>query len=625
MPDLPALTQVGPTLGERWISFLRGYGPVGRRDGMYAETIRDLADSYEIEPLRFEHPFELPLLDAFRPAAGLLTNVILTGTAGDGKTTLCNELWEVLGGDDSRRRGKNRKSYSSLVVQTPDGPRTVHFIFEFSGFAPEHGQPWPDDKHDLVKRLAASVLDGNPTEFFVVAANDGKLVNEWDGLPAHSPARRLNAVIEELLSSGHSTDEGLRLLFLNLSKMSTRSILRSGIDCLLSRAEWSCLSDEETDPAFGRKSPLWKNYKLLSDAAIQRRLESLAELCDANGYHVSIREVLLLLVNGLLGHAASGENVMRPGDLRVLAIEDRAHEASLYQNVFGTNLSEQRREQFAVFNYLNGFRIGLETTNGLDALLVFGPDDSELAEDHRRILAADEQYGENKRFEELRASYLNVDEDRPLSAPAFIDALVGERRRLFFRLADDDSRYDPWSLTVFESAGMFQKEILRPLQAGRQVEHRALSLLVQGLNRVWTGMLVGELESLYLSAGLDFSSARVSDLYLNDIPIQGGLYGNEIVVLYDHELELPVLRVAIDDRHHVDFKLYLRRFEFLIRVARGALPSSFSKECYEDVIAFKTKVLGQYFKLTKRRATQVNIMTVGDDGSLHKRRLGASL
>ncbi|MGO7388862.1 hypothetical protein ACCT20_37340, partial [Rhizobium ruizarguesonis] len=66
-------------------------------------------------------------------------------------------------------------------------------------------------------------------------------------------------------------------------------------------------------------------------------------------------------------------------------------------------------------------------------------------------------------------------------------------------------------------------------------------------------------------------------------------------------------------------------FEFLIRVAKGALPSSFSKECYEDVIAFKTKVLSQYFQLTKRRATQINIMSIGDNGAIAKRRVGVSL
>jgi hypothetical protein len=36
------------------------------------------------------------------------------------------------------------------------------------------------------------------------------------------------------------------------------------------------------------------------------------------------------------------------------------------------------------------------------------------------------------------------------------------------------------------------------------------------------------------------------------------------------------------------------RYEFLTRVADGALPSSFSLECYEDVLSYKSQVLAAY-------------------------------
>jgi hypothetical protein len=38
-------------------------------------------------------------------------------------------------------------------------------------------------------------------------------------------------------------------------------------------------------------------------------------------------------------------------------------------------------------------------------------------------------------------------------------------------------------------------------------------------------------------------------------------------------------------------ELTLLRFEFLCRVADGALPSSFSLECYEDFLAFKANIM----------------------------------
>lgn len=619
----PAAAQPSP--GERWVSFLRGYGPVNRIDGMYAETIRKMADAHQVEPLRFEHPEEQTLAAALRPSENRLTNIVLTGTAGDGKTTLCNELWEQMsGGDTSRVTGRNRENYRPLTVDTPAGPRTLHFIFEFSGFAPEQGQPWPPEKLDLLNRFAASICDPDPAEFFVVAANDGKLVHEWEGLPIDAPARRLGPIIEELLATGHSTGEGLEIRFLNLSRMATKEILVRALDSLLARDEWRCFAEERDDPAFGPDSPLKKNHQLLCTSAIRQKLEALAELCDANGLHVSIREILLLLVNALLGHATATDFVLRPDELRALASGNRAHEAMLYNNVFGGNLPDRRRDHFAVFRFLNGFRIGQETTNVHDGLIVFGPDDPSLTDDHQRILGSDELYGDNPEFERLRHEYLEAEEHRS-DSEAFIGALLAERRRLFFRLAEDDPRFDPWRLTVFEAAGEYRSKLLAPLRAGEKVGASIIAQLVQGLNRIWTGMLVGELDRLYLSTGLDFSTARVSDIYLHEIPLQLGFHGNGITIDFDEDVSLPILRVAIERDHTVSLPLHLVRFEFLTRVANGALPSSFSKECYEDVIAFKTKVLSEFYRLNAGRPMQLSVLSANADGVLVPRQLGVTL
>ena len=37
--------------------------------------------------------------------------------------------------------------------------------------------------------------------------------------------------------------------------------------------------------------------------------------------------------------------------------------------------------------------------------------------------------------------------------------------------------------------------------------------------------------------------------------------------------------------------LNLTRYEFLMRVSDGALPGNFSRECYEDILAFKSSLL----------------------------------
>jgi hypothetical protein len=49
--------------------------------------------------------------------------------------------------------------------------------------------------------------------------------------------------------------------------------------------------------------------------------------------------------------------------------------------------------------------------------------------------------------------------------------------------------------------------------------------------------------------------------------------------------------VQLDADVSVSLSLNLVRYEFLMRVAGGALPSSFSRECHEDILAFKSKIL----------------------------------
>lgn len=613
-----------PSLGERWVAFLRGYGPINRIEGMYAETLPAHARRFGFPPLQFEHPYLDTLLQVLNPAAGTLTNVILTGTAGDGKTTLCHELWARFGGGDHRTTGKNRENYLPLDVTTPSGAKRLHFIFEFSGWCPEKGQPWPEDRLDLMNRLIKSILAPEPDEYFIIAANDGRLVQAWDSLPDDAPAKQLSSAIEELLANDRSRIEDHELLFLNLSRMPTSQIVQRALDCLLARPEWACFESESEDPAFSADSPLTRNFRLLADPAIRERLLALADLMDANGLHIPIREVLLLLVNALLGWSGGTAHVATVEDLRSLVSKGAAHEAALYGNLFGANLPERRRDGLAVFRHLGAFRIGHETSNLLDGLPIFGPDDPNLQEDYRRYLESDPYYAGNPEFERLRRLYLEAEDERNDGAQAFLEALVNERRRLFFRLSEGDERLDPWKLSVFPSAGSYRRQVLESLRAKRPVDTIILQRLVCGLNRIWTGMLAGDLDRLFLSTGLDLSSAKVSDIYLYEVPLRRSPHGEEVSIV---EIDgLPALRVSLGkDRPPAEFKLHLVRYEFLTRVAEGAMPSSFSKECNEDVLAFKSQVLSDYYDMVGEGGGVVSVLTAGARGALVSRQLGISL
>lgn len=260
----------------------------------------------------------------------------------------------------------------------------------------------------------------------------------------------------------------------------------------------------------------------------------------------------------------------------------------------------------------------------LDTILVFGPDDEDLKNHHQRLLADDPIYGGNAWFARLREDYLEAEECR-LGSEVFLQALVAERRRLFFRLTEDDERFDPWKLTVFQSTSTYRRDVLAPLRGKRDVDAGTMASLVQGLNRVWTGMLAGPLPRLYLTTGLDFTAARVSDIHLYDIPLRPSIHGDGVSMHYDRERFAPVLRIHLGRKHGADLVLTLTRFEFLMRVAQGALPSSFSKECYEDIVSFKIRVLSEFYSFNDGRAHEVSVLTTGQDGEFQARSLGLTL
>ena len=95
--------------------------------------------------------------------------------------------------------------------------------------------------------------------------------------------------------------------------------------------------------------------------------------------HLSIRRILLLLANSVLGFAgkeAEGKQVsdhlMKAVDIPRVIASGQVAKASIYNNIFGGNLSEYRRNSLDVFDYLNRFRIGRETCNRFDNLLIYG-------------------------------------------------------------------------------------------------------------------------------------------------------------------------------------------------------------------------------------------------------------
>ncbi len=172
----------------------------------------------------------------------------------------------------------------------------------------------------------------------------------------------------------------------------------------------------------------------------------------------------------------------------------------------------------------------------------------------------------------------------------FRSLLCEERKRLFLHASPEQfEAYNLWGTCIFHHAGHFIKDFLTPLANNKPIEVDSIIKLVAGLNRVWTGLLIrNDLHQVYLATGLDITTAPISDLLIQKIDAYSG---QDSVGVRRRELDdRPEFALQYDGRKFT-FELTMLRFEFLMRVARGAMPTSFSSEIYSNFQALKQKAI----------------------------------
>lgn len=578
-----------------WLKFLRQYGPIAQNGNMFDEEITRTARRTGIRPITFNHPLTNRLFQIFDRYSNEWESIILTGTAGDGKTHLCRQIWERL--DGSVEEWASDKPYVVTTFQHSNrGQLYVHVIRDLSAWVPQQGVEWPQDKVKLLLKFSKllAIQRSKPRDFFLIAANDGQLVETWRRLVQYTRDEDVELallIFEDLLLKDEEEASGLK--FFNLSKIASARLFELALETLLSHERWKeCLASETAVSAtFGEKSPIRQNYQLLTNPLVQERLKTLFEFCDYNKLHVPIREILLLLANAILGHPDCPEGLMRPNDVEKIINEGSTARASLFNNIFGGNLTSACQESIPVFRYLNLLRIGYETTNRIDNILIFGETDKALCHYFDKLMGDDTFYGADQAYREACKRYIEGNEEDEKKNVEFLEDLVAKRRALFFKIPPDwEDGLKLWDLTVFKHVGAYRNKIIQPLKEERAVDPNIVRRLVKGLNRIWLGMLVESNQKLYLATGLSFSNVRVSRLLKDEVSVKQR-FGQKIEVRWEKGESVPRIQVNLTPTVYRVFSLTLTRFEFLNQVADGALPNSFSKECYEDVMTFKSQVL----------------------------------
>jgi hypothetical protein len=618
-----------------WLKFLRHYGPVPRNDNMYDETIQRSARKQGIQPIEFEHPIQGKIVQCFNHMAVDPVSVILTGTAGDGKTHLCRQVWKTLKGDDKAwesdspyltlhsRYPKDRMTWPEVEDMSLYRSVKIHFIRDLSGWAPQQGAEWEPEKELLLQKFCQSLFDPDSDEIFLIAANDGQLVESWRRLKDTDHVNRARQVFEELLVEGRHEQPGVRLKFFNLSRVSSVALFERALDAFLKHPGWDEMKMEEAgeNDLFGPKCPIRRNYELLHDSLVSGRLRALLELCDHNGLHLPIRQILLLLSNAILGHPDVKDHLMSPADVPKLIAAGTVSKASLYNNIFGGNLSEIRRQTITIFDYLERFQVGYETTNRIDNILIFGEGDALLGPYFTQFIATDSFYGADSRYYAAKREYIEGTDESEDKSKDFLHMLISQRRGLFFKIPkESENELHLWELTVFKFAGEYLDFVVAVLKSGGIVKRPLLSRIVRGLNRVFTGMLVNSDRELYLATSGNYSQAKVCRILKERVSVDPSK-GEKVILRYDATADQIMLTVYFSPILSVDFSLTLIRYEFLSRIAmEGALPASFSKECYEDLLAFKSQLIAAHTERQDREqvpegaAIGLNLLALTDQG-----------
>lgn len=589
-----------------WVRFLRSYGPTPNNLNLFDEYVTGALSRAKVQPIILTSPY----LEAMqqRAASGVPGSILIAGTAGDGKTYHCRSLWMSLGG-------------AAKAWSAPDLVKTLDLADGRSAVFVKDLSELNDEQSDAVlELLERSIFGEENTQFAVIATNHGQILERLRDLGIRQGrAHPLRKPIQEAFL--HSGGLPERLALYDLSRTAHRQSLEEVISAVAGHPEWEsckrCMLQAEE-----RLCPILENRNRLigsvNDVRFADRLGDLVETSRLNGWHLSVRDLLALVSNIILGHPDAKEDLMSCSEVGRIQSAGMVEKGTLYDNVFGVNLPRRRAMDRPVFKAFSTFGIGEETSNGSDGLLVYGADDAKLSEAFQRFVGSDPVYGATASYLAAQQNYLEGDEAARIDGGPedFLSHLAAQRRRLFFTLPENEPDYHYWGMTAFRHAGDFL-ELSATLLERKPVCEAIRARLVRGLNRVMTGLLLENSDRIFVASSGGFTQSRTSVLCDTQTTArrQGGL---GMAIKLDPQTDRPALDIILGHApgSGVQFALSPVRFEFLSRVAEGALPGSFSNECLEDLLAFKAKLLRKAERLRSLMAANYDDEGSEEEGAL---------
>jgi hypothetical protein len=585
------------------VDYLRAYGPLPSGNAQFDEHVTAASDRYGVRQLEIQSPLLEVLYE--HASRDLPHSLILTGTAGDGKTYHCRKILKHLGADLSGFA--DQKRFEHLLKDD----RTLVVIKDLTELRPY-------EKTALYPELVEAFTDPQSNKVFILAANDGQLLaflRAHESTHANGPA--LLALVRTLLQEGREREDGWQFEMLNLSRQTHDSLLDTVITAVVDHPLWDDCNSCSVGPG---ACPIQRNRRLLADQAkpgLRSRLSELVLLAACNDTHLPLRQLLLLCVNTILGHERFGLMTCANAQSIVAQGESPAF-SNPYRNALGLNFTTGERERYAAFSVLEGLALGAETNNGIDHLLL-----EQLPQGfHGQHVANDTVFGaalfEPHRSAYVRGQYENLRE--------FREAMADQRRRLFFVAPRNTTvvgatALDPWLLTSFKSGGDYLK-FRAELQGGAESIEIKRKLTI-GLNRAYSGLMCDDDDRLWLTAPAGSADSRLGRILDTDQPIQRGA-GVQERLAFDFDAKgvhgRPRLVMLAEGKRPEALELTPLLFEYLLRIEAGSLPASFSRQCFEDLRHFRLRAVATLNEagLGGRSDREIALVKLTDAGRLER-------
>ena len=587
------------------VNFLRHYGPIPASDNMYDELIQSEVARHNIDPVIHIEPARLSEVIANFEQDNP-NSIILTGTAGDGKTYHCRRVWEQFGGDaDEWQQGKK-----IVEIELENSSLKLVIIKDLSELT-------EDEKAHWIPLVSASLAGENTEQVFLIAANDGQLLASWRDWAEATGGNAINVfkTIENMLVENIASGDELQLNLFNLSRLDASKHFDDLIEQIVEHPLWEqCQREQLLNQDGELKCPIEINRQLLRNtdgtSLFRSRIISLLKLASANRMHLPIRDLLLLCVNIILGDRKQNRILLTCTTAKNRANRDEYRFTNPYANVFGANLKPRHRQQYQIFTVLESFGIGRETDNKFDNLLIYGKYDG--SGKYKDFVASDQYYGA-RAYETFLTDYLEGERSK---TDEFMQALSRQRQRLFFSLPGGHG-LDPWNLTVYRSSGDFLA-FTESLRNNLEITSTS-ETLVRGLNRTFCGMMMDDSTVLHLASSGGDGRGRIASILCHDVPVNKSRRDPFLKFDISNDDSVPSIRIidpADKDSEYLDsLDLQLTHFEYLVRVANGSLPASFSRQCHEDFLDFKLRLIKRLDDVFGRDASadEVNLEAITVD------------